>query len=489
MSNTYTSELVIIPAPGMGHLVSILQLAKLLLRRNQQISVSILIIDLPIHSAKITSYVDSQSRDNPYPTRLTFVTLPPASSIPDPTSPYFFFEVIELHKPLVKRAVEDRVNNGSGKPVGFVLDMFCTNMVDVANEFGVPSYLFLTCGANFLNYVYFVESLANNYGLQARDIAAKVSDPEFESVVSGFKNLLTSKVIPGVFKDEFGSGMILNFAKEFKRMKGILVNSYVELESFAIETLQNDKSIPPIYPVGPILELKREGGPDNNEEKKSIMTWLDGQPESSVVFLCFGSMGSFDEQQVREIANGLDESGVRFLWALRKPSQEGKFGGPSEKETYVEALPEGFLDGTINKGKIISWAPQVDVLGHPAIGGFVSHCGWNSTLESLWFGVPIAAWPMYSEQNLNAFELVTELKIAVEIRMDYHMDWMTRKGNFLVNATEIEEGLRKLTTMDENMRKKVKDMSEKGKKTLENGGSSYHWLECFIQEILSNDIA
>ncbi|KAK9669911.1 hypothetical protein RND81_13G163500 [Saponaria officinalis] len=484
MSNT--KELVLVPAPGIGHLVSFLQLAKLILQKYDFISISIFIIDFPVRSAKLTSYVDSQSRANPYPTRLSFVDLPPVTITSNPSLPSFYFEVIELHKPLVKRVVEDRVRSGLAKPAGFVLDMFCTTMVDIANELSVPSYVFLTSGVNFLNFVFYVQSLANDYGLEVCDIGAKFSDPEYESLVSGFKNPLPSKFIPGFFKEEFGTNMLLNLARQLRKMKGILVNSYAEFESFAIQALQSsdDKKIPPIYPVGPILELKREGEA-NSEEKVSIMKWLDGQPVSSVVFLCFGSMGSFDEEQVKEIANGLDRSGVRFLWALRKPPLVVKPGVPSDNETYLEALPEEFLDHTINRGKIIAWAPQIDVLAHPAIGGFVSHCGWNSTLESLWFGVPIGAWPMYAEQNLNAFELVAELELAVEIRADYFMDWKIGKGTFLVNAIEIEEGLKKLISMDENRRKNVKDMGDKGRKALEDRGSSCRWLDCFLNDVLS----
>ncbi|KAK9669910.1 hypothetical protein RND81_13G163400 [Saponaria officinalis] len=345
---------------------------------------------------KLTSYVDSQSRDNPYMTRLSFVPLSPVTITSDLSSPSLFFEFIGLHKPLIKRVVEDRVKDGSPKPAGFVFDMFCTTLADVANELGVPSYVFLTSGANFLNFVFYVLSLADDYGLGARDIAAKFSDSEFESLVSGFKNPLPSKFIPGVFK-ESGIDMLLNLARQFKKTKGILVNTYAEFESFAIQALHNsdDKRVPPIYPVGPILELKRDSEADS-EEKRSITKWLDGQPVSSVVFLCFGSMGNLDEEQVKVIANGLDKSGVRFLWALRKPPSVVNLGVPGDNEMYLDVLPESFLNYTINKGKIIEWAPQVNVLAHPAMGGFVSHCGWNSILESLWFGVPIGAWPMYA---------------------------------------------------------------------------------------------
>ncbi|MCI68776.1 UDP-glucose flavonoid 3-O-glucosyltransferase 6-like, partial [Trifolium medium] len=81
-----------------------------------------------------------------------------------------------------------------------------------------------------------------------------------------------------------------------------------------------------------------------------------------------------------------------------------------------------FLDRTAEIGKVIGWAPQVQVLAHPATGGFVSHCGWNSTLESIHYGVPIATWPLFADQQTNALELVSELKMGVEIALDYRME-------------------------------------------------------------------
>lgn len=102
------------------------------------------------------------------------------------------------------------------------------------------------------------------------------------------------------------------------------------------------------------------------------MQWLDAQPPSSVVFLCFGSMGKFDVDQVKEMANGLDLSGYRFMWSLPQLGPERNFD---------EALPKGFVERMGHRGKIIGWAPQVLVLAHRAIGGFVTHCGWNSILN------------------------------------------------------------------------------------------------------------
>ncbi|PWA74165.1 UDP-glycosyltransferase 71E1 [Artemisia annua] len=179
--------------------------------------------------------------------------------------------------------------------------------------------------------------------------------------------------------------------------------------------------IPPVSVVGPILNIRNIT--ENSTTHVEIMTWLSNQPESSVAFLCFGSMGCFDKQQVNEIAVAIERSGHRFLWSLRCPLVKEKswivpIGHPQEYENLNEFLPEGFLERTSSMGKIIGWAPQMEVLSHSSIGGFFSHCGWNSVLESIWCGVPIAAWPLYAEQQLNAFQLVVDMGIAAPIGID-----------------------------------------------------------------------
>uniref|UniRef100_A0A803MCP3 Glycosyltransferase n=2 Tax=Chenopodium quinoa TaxID=63459 RepID=A0A803MCP3_CHEQI len=366
--------------------------------------------------------------------------------------------------------------------------MFCTTMIDVADHFMVPSYIFFTSGASMLNLLFHFFMLEDDQGV---DIAAKLNDPDIEFDAAGFVNRVPGKVVPeGLVSKEFGSFRFLDQFCEFKKSKGIIVNTFTELETFGVQSLFDQASkngMPAFYPVGPILELdtKHRGG-HRVDDEESIIKWLDDQPSSSVVFLCFGSMGSFDEEQVIEIANGLEKSGHRFLWSLRKPPPEGKLGLPSENETFEEALPEGFPDRTAERGKIIGWAPQVSILGHKALGGFVSHCGWNSTLESLWFGVPMATWPLYAEQQLNAFELVKELGLAVEIRIDYRRDWKTRKGNFKVTAEEIENGVNKLMSLDEETKNKVREISDKSRNALEDGGSSHKRLGQFIEDVLSN---
>ncbi|KAL2316528.1 hypothetical protein Fmac_030404 [Flemingia macrophylla] len=240
----------------------------------------------------------------------------------------------------------------------------------------------------------------------------------------------------------------------------------------------------PVYPVGPILNTHLEVEADSTH----IFNWLDHQPPSSVVFLCFGSKGSFGEDQVREIARALEGTGARFLWSLRKPPPTGSGFRVSPSDYSISdlttILPPGFLDRTAGIGKVIGWAPQAQILAHPATAAFVSHCGWNSTLESIYFGVPIATWPLFAEQQLNAFLLVRELKLAVEIALDYRVDFKLGP-NTLLTADKIENGIRSVLVIDEDTRNRIKEMSEKSKKTLLEGGSSYSQLGRLIDYIMN----
>jgi len=186
---------------------------------------------------------------------------------------------------------------------------------------------------------------------------------------------------------------------------------------------------------------------------------------------------------VKEIAVAIERSGQRFLWSLRRPPPKGKMEYPKEYENPEEVLPEGFLERTSSIGKVIGWAPQTAVLSHPSVGGFVSHCGWNSTLESIWFGVPIAAWPIDAEQQLNAFQLLVDLGMAAEIKMDYQTNMRPGGREMFVTAGEIESGIRRVMS-DGEIKKKVKTMKEKSRMAVSNEGSSYEAIRRFIDEYL-----
>ncbi|OIW02447.1 hypothetical protein TanjilG_05040 [Lupinus angustifolius] len=470
------TQLVFVPSPGMGHLVSTVEFAKLLINRDHRISVTILVMKTP-YDTVTSSYTNSLSSSQ----RLHVITLPQPQTNPDPndsSSP--ITTLIDSNKPHVRDHVSKLVLD-SPRLGAFVVDMFCTAMIDVAREFHVPAFVFFTSGVAFLGLVLHLHTLRERDNINVTEL--KDTDTEF--VIPSFANSVPAKAFPNIVLTKEWDPFFLAYAEGLKKADGILVNSFDELEPHAIQSFsENNNNSIPLYPVGPILNIKDKEGDDVTD---IIMKWLDEQPRCSVIFLCFGSMGSFDVDQVREIARALEASEARFIWSLRKPPQKGLniMAPPSiyTAQELVEVLPEGFLDRTAEIGRVIGWAPQAQVLAHKATAGFVSHCGWNSTLESIYFGVPVATWPLYAEQQTNAFELVRELNMAVEITLEYRVEFKVGSSSVL-SAEKIEKGIRELLQNDE-VRKKVKEMSEKSRETLNQGGSSYSHLGRFIDYIVN----
>ncbi|XP_039172478.1 putative UDP-glucose flavonoid 3-O-glucosyltransferase 3 [Eucalyptus grandis] len=400
----------------MELIVSMVEMAKLLVNRDPRLSITILIMKLPIDS-EVDSYTSSLATSMAA-ARIRFIHLPHVNLDTKISSGKFFSDFMESNKPHIKRAIADLTDLAAStwRLAGFVIDMFCTTMIELADEIGVPSYVYFMSSAAFLGLMLHLQSLQDEQHVditEFKDSAAELDIPSFE-------HTLPAKVLPSavLFKEEVRP--FLEHAKRIRKIKGIIINTFDELEPHALGSLAA-LGAPMVYPVGPILNLKGEtkAKADGGGRGNDIMEWLNEQPPSSVVFLCFGSAGSFREDQVKETTYALERSGHHFLWSLRQPPPKGKYDLPRDYTDPMEVLPEGFLDRTASVGKVIGWAPQAAALAHPAIGVFISHCGWNSTLESIWFGVVVATWPLYAEQQFNAFELVVEPGLAVEIKMDY----------------------------------------------------------------------
>ncbi|GMN27305.1 hypothetical protein TIFTF001_001584 [Ficus carica] len=496
MAEKSSAQLIFIPSPGMGHLVAAVEMANLLLDRDDYLSVTMILIRLP-SQLDVSAYVDNLSVSAPtdMSERIEFIDLFKLDGYDSSaeTNPGFVKTLfIESQKAQVRNVVAEIVRSNSVRPgsprlAGFVIDMFCTTMIDVANEFGAPTYMFYASSAAFLGLMFFLQSRKDEHDMDATEFK---NDPDAELAVPSFHLPVPASALPYLVVEKSCAPFLLQHTRRTREVKGIMVNSFQELESHAITSLC-DGVLPKVYPVGPVLNLNRDCISSRmlSSGTHLILKWLDDQPNSSVVFLCFGSMGSLHEDQVKEIAYALEHCGLRFLWSLRRPPQKAKnltYESPGVYENPREVLPEGFIDRTAERGRVIGWAPQVDILSHPAIGGFVSHCGWNSILESLWFGVPIATLPLHAEQHLNAFEMVKELGLSVEIKLDYKSGFYCDNDRTVVGAQEIEEGILRLMVHDSDVRKRVKEMSEKGRKVVMEGGSSYSSLGHLVNDLFNN---
>ncbi|KAL1549934.1 cis-zeatin O-beta-D-glucosyltransferase [Salvia divinorum] len=222
------------------------------------------------------------------------------------------------------------------------------------------------------------------------------------------------------------------------------------------------------WAIGPLIPVK----PSKSESHNEIFKWLDKQAPRSVIFVSFGTTTTFTDHEVQVIAEGLERSGQKFIWVLREADTANVFDGEARR---VE-LPEGFEEKVSERGLVVrEWAPQPEILAHPSTGGFMSHCGWNSCNESIKMGVPIAAWPMHSDQPTSAV-LVTEiLKVGLPVR---------RWGE-VVTVEMVEDSVRRLIVLEEGAeaRKRAEEMAAVVRGATEEGGASRLELDAFIDYI------
>lgn len=255
--------------------------------------------------------------------------------------------------------------------------------------------------------------------------------------------------------------------EECKKSSGVIWNTFEELESSALAKLGQEFSIP-IYPIGPFHKYFLAGSNSTSllTPDKSCISWLDTQEHKSVVYVSFGSIVAISEGEFLEIAWGLANSKQPFLWVVRPGIIRGS--------EWLEPLPSGFLENLGGRGCIVKWAPQEQVLKHPAIGAFWTHCGWNSTLESVCEGVPMICSPCFGDQKVNAKYVSDVWKVGVLLQ--------NKPGR-----GEIEKTISKLMLGDEanEIRGNILKLKEKANVCLSEGGSSYCFLDRLVSEILS----
>ncbi|CAN1259963.1 UDP-glycosyltransferase 71K2 [Linum perenne] len=489
------SGLVMIPVPAIGHIPPAIEFAKRLTGRNSQISITIVLISTPFQpevDSLSDSLVESCDSESIQFIRISEPKLPPANSYS--SSQTFITKFLNSQTEAVKEALEDRfAGDSSVSLVGFVVDILTTAMIGLGKELGVPSYLFFPSCAAFLGLLMDLPATGHSPELAA-------GDPDGEMVYPSYAHPVANRLLPAAFLDGEDYRDAVGFTRKYEEVDGIVVNSFDKLESRALDLLDGrrrsrngDKTFPPVFSVGPVLNLKGHDtyGNTSSSSQKAI-TWLDAQPPKSVVFMCFGSLGSFSDAQLKELAIGLEQvQHVRFLWVIRRKSSEKATLHPDDCEDYSPSSPalkplgEGFLERTRGRVMVCGWLPQAAILSHSAIGGFMSHCGWNSTLESIWHGVPILAWPLYAEQQLNAFYLAKELGLAVELKADYRI-WEDDNQNeeIVVKGDEIAKKIELVMDEESHVRK---EMSELGRRSLVEGGSSFDAMGGFIDLVIKNE--
>ncbi|XP_028783085.1 scopoletin glucosyltransferase-like [Neltuma alba] len=371
-------------------------------------------------------------------------------------------------------------------PDCIVGDIFHPWTSDFANRLGVPRLLFDGSGL-------FAACLSESVwrpDSPHRFVSSK-SDP-FPLLGLPHPITMTFSRLPDYIQTTNGvTTMMESFRDSELKCYGRIVNSFAELEEEYIEHYRKTMG-KTVWHVGPTTLLNRSSEDKAERNLKAvvsedeILSWLNSKPPNSVLYVCFGSAAYFTDEQLLEIASAMEFSGHKFIWVVHRKDR-------TESETEEDRqkwMPREFEERMRreDRGMVIrGWAPQTLILDHAAIGGFMTHCGWNSLMEGICAGVPMITWPLHSEQFFNE-KLITQVHgIGVEVGADNCVMIMEHATKNLVKRHSIESAVRKL--MDDGdetvkMRRRVRELAEKAKAAIEeDGGSSQMNLTALIEDL------
>ncbi|KAJ6816311.1 scopoletin glucosyltransferase-like [Iris pallida] len=463
----HTLRVVFFPFMAPGHMLPMLDMAKLFSARG----VNCTVLTTPANAASVRS---SLSRDSvevllvPFP--FAAAGLPDGCenlySVPSPElEPNFFRATGMLREPfsqLLSELLPDCV----------VTDMFLPWAYHVSAELDIPVLLFY--GLGFFSLCLY-DSIARHDPLKSLpEEAESFVVPGLPHKIEMFKSQIENlaEVRPDLLD-------IIIQAKEVEaRCYGLVMNTFYQLEPEYVKHYtevvgRRAWHLGPVSLCNSDMGEKAARGNGVSNEHQNVLNWLESKSPGSVVYVCFGSGCHFSTAQLYEIALGLEAAECPFVWVVRQ-DEEGW-------------MPEGYDERIQGKGGLIvrGWAPQILILNHEAVGGFVTHCGWNSTLEGVSAGLPFVTWPQFADQFFNERLIVDVLKIGVEIGVKSLV--AKHKEKELVKAAKIEAAIRKLIggggEDGEARKRRAEELGTMARKAVEDGGSSCVDMDNLIHDL------
>ncbi|KAL6348121.1 hypothetical protein AAG906_039276 [Vitis piasezkii] len=428
---------VCIPYPSQGHVNPLLQMAKLLHNRG----FSSLLSTLSTTTSTIPDGLPPSDADVTQPTASVCESTSKNSLAP------FCNLISKLNDP----------SSSAGPPVTCIVsDGVMSFTLDAAEKFGVPEVLFWTTSAcGFLGYMHYRDLLQR--GLIPLKDESCLTNGYLDTIVDSIPGMMKTirlRDFPAFFKTTDPNDIMLNFliaeAERANKASAIILNTFDALEKDVLDALR--ATLPPVYTIGPLQHLVHQISDDKLKFLAQVLVYVN-----------FGSVIVMTPQQLTELAWGLANSNKPFLWIIR-PDLVPEDSAP---------LPPEFVTETRDRGLLASWCPQEQVLKHPAVGGFVTHSGWNSTSEGICGGVPLICMPFRAEQPTNCRYSCSEWGIGMEVDGD-------------VKREDVEKLVREL--MDEEKGKKMKKKAMEWKKLAEEaiipGGSSYNNFNKLLSDVL-----
>ncbi|CAA7013332.1 unnamed protein product [Microthlaspi erraticum] len=414
VSTSQKRHAVCIPYPAQGHINPMLKVAKLLHSRGFHVT----FVNTDYNHRRILRSRGPHALDGLPSFR--FETIPDGLPWTDVDEKQDMIKLIDSTINNCLSPFKDlliRLNSGSDVPPVscIVSDASMSFTIDAAEELQIPVVLLWTNSATALILYLHYQKLIEKEIIPVKDSSHLETEIDW---IPSMKNIRLND-FPDFVLETDHQPLMLNFIKHVtgrcKRASAIVINTFDDLERDVISSLRSILH-PRIYPVGPLpvlenREIDRESGIGKLglnlwEEETESLDWLDTKAKNAVLYVNFGSLTVLSREQLLEFAWGLAGSGKEFLWVVRSGMVDGD----------ASILPADFLSETANRGMLITgWCPQEKVISHPAIGGFLTHCGWNSTMECVFSGVPMICWPFFADQLTNRKFCCDEWEMGIEI--------------------------------------------------------------------------
>ncbi|RVX08750.1 UDP-glycosyltransferase 90A1 [Vitis vinifera] len=426
-------HMVLFPFMSKGHTIPILHLASLLLHRR----VAVTIFTTPANRPFISQYLagsEASIVELPFPEQVAGVPAGVESTDKLPSMSLFppFAQATKLLQPHFERELENL------QPVTCMIsDGFLGWTQYSASKFGIPRLVFYGFSSYAMTLSRFVSVNGLLIGPESDDEPFSV--PEFPWI------RLTKNDFEPYLRETSGAqtDFLMEMTKSTSESNGLVINSFHEIDSVFLDYWNREFKDPKGWCIGPLLKAS---------------------PGKPVLYVAFGSQADISAEQLQEIATGLEESKANFLWVKRQKESE---------------IGDGFEERVKDRGIVVKeWVDQRQILSHRSVQGFLSHCGWNSVLESICAAVPILAWPMMAEQHLNARNVVEEMKVGLRVETtDGSVRGFVKKEGLEKMVKELMEG-----EMGKQVREKVKEVAETAKTAMKEGGSSWQTLNLLIDE-------
>ncbi|KAG9440590.1 hypothetical protein H6P81_020755 [Aristolochia fimbriata] len=453
---------VVVPLPAQGHVLPLMELSHRLVERGFRVTLLCTEFDHKRMMAALRN--DSRSQSQRGIEGICFATFPDGLGSDD--DPRDGLKLAEFTVGEFKRLIEDvlrKIHEREEDKISCVIaDLCACAAVSVAKEMGVPRAAFSTSSLGFLAQIVHIPKLLES-GIIDRNGETRCQNQTVR-LSPTMPEMSTSLFWWSCFSESMSRNLAFKTALEATQtvthVDEILCNSFTGIEAPALGL------IPKAIPIGPLLSTNRAvSKPVGNfwAEDSSCLTWLDQQQDRSAIYVAFGSFTVLNQTQFQEIAAGLEQTGQPFLWVVR----------PNLVSGSPNVYAEDFLNRLGNRGKIVSWAPQQKVLSHRAIVCFMSHCGWNSTMEGLSNGVPFLCWPYAADQFLNQNYICEVWEIGFELKPN---------EDGIVKREEIRKKTEDLL-FDEGIKTRALKMKEMAQETSGNGGTSLRNFDEFVERI------